>query len=335
MRRNLLIVILLLLFIFGCKERGSLASGQQTPTLEGSQEKFLIYDDPIYKIKLDYPSNWKPVEQEQTIVAFISPQKNLDDVFKENVNLVMNDLSLQNTTLEEYSGLLETQLKQIYPDMEIVEYGSTILSNNRAQKIVYTVTVGTNSLKVLQIFTIKDQLLYVLTFTAEKSSYAEYLGSVQKMIDSFGITGDPRISETTVESVEDEKKTIVAQSATNEMVSGKWRVYSEKIFYDIGGSGGFGINSGRDLELQNNGKWKFGDSQGTYSLADITPEDWSQWQIGSYGPTQKITLNNWNKGVADGPIEESEERVDFVWVIYHVEPPLVQNAGTVWIKFGR
>jgi hypothetical protein len=28
-------------------------------------------------------------------------------------------------------------------------------------------------------------------------------------------------------------------------------------------------------------------------------------------------------------------RVDFVWVIYHVEPPLVRAPGTVHMKFGH
>ena len=46
-------------------------------------------------------------------------------------------------------------------------------------------------------------------------------------------------------------------------------------------------------------------------------------------------LDNWNGGTADGPIEATGNAANFVWVIYHVEPPLVNNAGNVQTKFGH
>ncbi len=118
-------------------------------------------------------------------------------------------------------------------------------------------------------------------------------------------------------------------------LSGSWRVYSEKLFYDIGGASPLGIASSRNLEIKAGGTWSFGDSRGTWSASEIEESDWENWGVPAYGPTRKIILNGWNNGVANGPIEETGERVDFVWVIYRVEPPLVENAGQVQIKFGH
>ena len=116
---------------------------------------------------------------------------------------------------------------------------------------------------------------------------------------------------------------------------GFWRVFSERIFYDIGGAGALGIPVTRNLEIKEDGTWQFGTSTGTWEIANITDEDWKKWGIDSYGPTRKITFNNWNNAVSNGPIEETNGRIDFIWSIYHVEPHLVQNPGTVWIKFGQ
>ncbi len=117
---------------------------------------------------------------------------------------------------------------------------------------------------------------------------------------------------------------------------GSWRVFSERIYFDIGGAGSSALPVTRNLELSSDGSWKFGDSKGTWRVLEIESGDWARWGVDSYGPSRKIVFSNWNQGVADGPVEDGEEgRVDFFWIIYRVEPPLVENAGTVWLKFGH
>jgi len=118
-------------------------------------------------------------------------------------------------------------------------------------------------------------------------------------------------------------------------VAGQWRVYSARIYYDAGGGGHVskGLSS-RTLLVLPGGRWTFGSSSGTWSLGPIRASDWRRWGVSPYGPRRKIVLRGWNRSLADGPIEESS-RVDFLWVIYRVGPPLVGAPGTVWLKFGR
>lgn len=122
-------------------------------------------------------------------------------------------------------------------------------------------------------------------------------------------------------------------AAPRELV-GSWRIYSARLFYDVGGAGTVDTTITRRIELNADGTWRFGDSKGTWSVSPISAEDWKRWGIDAYKPTRKITLNNWNGGVASGPIEESSQ-VDFFWVIYRAEPPAVSAPGTVHMKFGR
>lgn len=115
---------------------------------------------------------------------------------------------------------------------------------------------------------------------------------------------------------------------------GLWRVYSSRLFYDSGGGGSIGTDSSTKLELQNNGKWNYGSSSGTWKTELINSNDWGKWQIESYGPTRKLILNEWKGSIADGPVEESNN-IDFLWVIYRSEPPLTSAPGTVNMKFGH
>ena len=117
-------------------------------------------------------------------------------------------------------------------------------------------------------------------------------------------------------------------------LAGTWKNYSARLYYDAGG-GGAASTVPEMLGLTNEGKWTFGKSSGSFSVSAIDSTDWTRWGVASYGPTRKITFSNWNGSTADGPIEESNGQVDFVWVIYKESPPTVSAPGTMWLKFGH
>jgi len=124
------------------------------------------------------------------------------------------------------------------------------------------------------------------------------------------------------------------QSAAPVEFVGDWRVYSETLFYDAGGSGGSdpSASTTRELSLNEDGTWEFGSSNGTWYVTTIDAADWNRWGVEDYGPQRKVVLEGWNDDVADGPIEESEAGVDFLWVIYRVDEP---SPGVVQMKFGH
>ena len=124
------------------------------------------------------------------------------------------------------------------------------------------------------------------------------------------------------------------QSAAPVEFIGDWRVYSETLFYDAGGSGGSdsGASTTRELSLNDDRTWEFGSSNGTWYVTAIDAGDWSRWGVEEYGPQRKVVLEGWNGDVADGPIEESEAGADFLWVIYRVDEP---SPGVVQMKFGH
>lgn len=112
-------------------------------------------------------------------------------------------------------------------------------------------------------------------------------------------------------------------------------MYSAALFYDEGTRGPTNTAIYTQLELRSDGAWHYSTSSGTWTVADIAASDWARWGSNPYGPTTKVVLNDWAGTGGDGPIELGTERVDFVWVIYHVEPPTVSKPGTVHLKFGH
>ena len=124
------------------------------------------------------------------------------------------------------------------------------------------------------------------------------------------------------------------QSAAPVEFVGDWRVYSETLFFDAGGSGGSdsGASTTQELSLNEDGTWEFGSSSGAWQITAIDAADWSRWDVEEYDPQRKIVIEGWSDDVADGPIEESEAGTDFLWVIYRVDEP---SPGVVQMKFGH
>ncbi|MBI2664759.1 hypothetical protein HYX10_05475 [Candidatus Woesearchaeota archaeon] len=326
-------VFILLLFAIGCSsqtpEKTSLPA-KITPASEkeATPSNFLVYENDDYGIKIGYPPEWEQRETEEVITAFVSQKTGESDTLQENLGLTMNDLAGEGLALPGYNEIAIAQLKQVFPDIKIIESGSTVLSGMPAHKVVFT----SSNLKFMQVWTIKNELAYVWTFASTENAFSDYLGTVQKMLDSFEITRN--IRETEDEAVPIGEGAAPSVADADPAFVGSWRIFSERIFYDIGGAGAAAVPVTRNLELFKDGTWSFGDSQGTWTVTEITSDDWVRWDVNAYGPTRKIVLDNWNNAVADGPVEGSAY-IDFIWVIYHVEPPLVQNPGTIWLKFGH
>ncbi|MBI3032702.1 hypothetical protein HYY69_04460 [Candidatus Woesearchaeota archaeon] len=124
---------------------------------------------------------------------------------------------------------------------------------------------------------------------------------------------------------------------TNQNLAGSWRIYSQAIFYDKGGNS-ISPPLSRRFELKSDGTWEWGNSKGTWEIKLIEPEDWKKWSLQSYGPTSKIVFKNWVPGWSDGPIEESQGSVDFMWLIFRGQstkgdaPP---DYGTIQMKLGH
>jgi len=109
-------------------------------------------------------------------------------MFQENVNIIVQDLSDQPMTLAEYTELSIGQIEQVITDSNILDSSAVTLAGIPGHEVVYTGKQGLYDLKWMQVWTVKNDKAYVISYTAEVSSYPALLETVQEMIDSFEIT---------------------------------------------------------------------------------------------------------------------------------------------------
>ena len=308
------------------------ASGCVSQDSSEASAKYLVYSNQDYGVEMKYPYGWDVNEEaEGIVVAFVSPTESADDRFRESVNLVMNDLSGQDMDLETYSSLAVQHIADTLQNMELEESASTTLDGNPAMGVIYTADGTYGRLRFLQVWTIKDDISYILTYTSESEKSALYSSTVGDMMDSFRINPIHSVTQETPNLGATD--TITKTTASTDNVVGRWRAYSEAIYYDSGGNNYLDTASTRLLYINADGSWEFGSSGGRWETKNIEDSDCAKWDTNSYGPARKIVLNGWNDGVGDGPIEEGAARVDFIWLIYRTEASL--GPGQVQIKFGH
>ncbi len=152
-----------------------------TSLLSFGQNEFETLNGENYIIK--YPNTWELNQSGQMGMTFglFSPVGLYGDQFRENVNLIEQDISSQDLDLAGYIEVSENQIKTLLQ-------ASTIIESKREKdyhKIIYTGTMGRYKLKFHQRYWVKNGNAYVLTFTAEIGEYDNYNEIALQIMDSF------------------------------------------------------------------------------------------------------------------------------------------------------
>jgi serine/threonine-protein kinase len=162
-----------------------------TATTTTGGYSFLTYSDPILGIKMEYPSGWTQELEGGGLVTFIANLENGDsNTYPAAVGIkVQNLVSSKNISLNEITKIQIKDLKQSHSDFKLIESTESMLAgNNMAHKIVFTATDDSeHQRKAMQIWTLKGDKAYLITYKAEPETYSKYLPTIQKMIDSFQI----------------------------------------------------------------------------------------------------------------------------------------------------
>lgn len=136
---------------------------------------------------IQYPSTWELDQSGQMGTSFIlfSPLESDKDKFKENVNLLIQDVSGQNIDLNKYTEISEGQIKTMITNSALIE--SKRMKNDRGEyhKIIYSGDQGKFHLKFEQYYWVINDKAFVLTFTSEQGKFADFLEIGEKILNSF------------------------------------------------------------------------------------------------------------------------------------------------------
>jgi eukaryotic-like serine/threonine-protein kinase len=177
---------------------GNISSSQYKPVTIASSTTvpssaaagYITYENPTYGIKMTYPAYLKKQEEiSGEIVFFISPQDSTTDAFPANLDIIVQNISSEPVSLDEFTNFSIGQIGEMVPDYNITDSRKATLSKEDAHLLSYTGTQGLLKLKWLSVYTIKNDTLYLVTYTAGADKFAKYLPVVSKMLDSFEIIG--------------------------------------------------------------------------------------------------------------------------------------------------
>ncbi|AFZ34054.1 serine/threonine protein kinase [Stanieria cyanosphaera PCC 7437] len=155
-----------------------------TPT----KTTFLTYSDPEYGIKINYPKDWSTEPRNDfftTGIIFTAPDQETQNNFQENISVMIEELSTP-LSLSEYTNQSIQEIKKL-SDPNLTSASVATLANGEARKVVYHGEEGRNKLQRMQIWTIRNNRVYIITYTAEAQKYQKFSPIVNKMLNSFVI----------------------------------------------------------------------------------------------------------------------------------------------------
>jgi len=167
------------------------------------------YINPIHGIKVQYPSDWKLVERGDNdyhnlniIAEFLQPSQ--ADYYNPNISASHNSLRI---SVENYSAFTDTdnnnpgnQLQNIgnhrlgaigisCPGFDLRSYiRNATLAGSPAYEINFDYSYLDNNKKAIEIWTVKDNKVYIIDYVAYEQVYDITVPIVQNMIASFEIT---------------------------------------------------------------------------------------------------------------------------------------------------
>jgi serine/threonine-protein kinase len=151
-------------------------------------EQFITYENKDYHLVLKYPETWVKQDIEDPItgeiVAFASPTEGVSDLFQEKIIITIEDLAKNTRTLEDYQEEIIDKLGRS-PDLTIEKERRVKLANKPAYKIVYSRQDEQIDLQQMEVFTIRNDRVYVLTYIAERAKYSKFLKTAERIINSF------------------------------------------------------------------------------------------------------------------------------------------------------
>ena len=150
-----------------------------------SDETWEVLKENNYEIQ--YPASWDLSTDAQMGTSFIllSPVDGAEDQFRENVNLIIQDLSEYDISLSEYTEISVNQIKTMITDGRLTSSDLLQQEEFEYQRVVYTGKQGIYDLKFEQFYILRNKKAYILTFTGEALNFDDYLEIGERILLSF------------------------------------------------------------------------------------------------------------------------------------------------------
>jgi hypothetical protein len=122
-----------------------------------------------------------------TSFILFSALENDQDQFRENVNLISQDLGSNTVDLDQYTEISENQINTMMTNCTVYESKRIKNAGGEYQKLIYAADQGEFRLKFEQLYWIENDKAYVLTLTCEESTFSSFKEIGEKIMNSFSL----------------------------------------------------------------------------------------------------------------------------------------------------
>ena len=167
--KKITVILLALIAIFSltaCGNASDAPKGMKLASNEVSDFYFYV------------PTNWTVDMSTGVASAYFSD--------KDRSNMSMTSYALSSAmTAEEYWESIKGSYTSLFAEMSEPEVKDTALDGVEAKQYTYTAKAGTEQFKIMQIFCVKNNTVYVFTFTATPEKFEEHIDKVALVLAEF------------------------------------------------------------------------------------------------------------------------------------------------------
>ncbi len=120
-----------------------------------------------------------------TKFIFTSSLDSSEDIFQENVNLIIQDVSELDLSLNKFVEITIQQIKTMLPNGKLLVNECVRRGGPEFQRLIYTSAMNKRNMKFEQYCWVVKQEAFILTFTCEESEYDNCRKTGQKILNSF------------------------------------------------------------------------------------------------------------------------------------------------------
>ena len=144
-------------------------------------------DEPGYVI--DYPDSFELNTSREMNMSFmlLSKQTSTQDKFRENINLLIQDLTGHNIDLDKFVKMSEEQIKSMITNGKIITSKRIKTDSSKFQRVVYTGVQGNFIFKFAQDYWVVKDKAFILTLTCELSQFDKYKEVGEQIMNSFKV----------------------------------------------------------------------------------------------------------------------------------------------------
>lgn len=143
------------------------------------------YTTDAYEVK--YPSTWDFNNSTSSTMDFLAlcPLESDDDKMREYLNLVKENSN--ELSLDAYFESSKKMLEKTFPMLEIISTEDMKSNGLEMKRLTYTATFGEDVLYFAQVYTVHNNMAYVLTFNSEKDKFENFQDIEDTIFKSFKI----------------------------------------------------------------------------------------------------------------------------------------------------